>query len=102
MKTLLRLLGGLAMIALLLWWFGTAGLAEAIGHLRPLYLCVYLLLAVAVLVGYSLRWRLVARAVGRTPSLARLVATRLAGDAIGGLVPSAKLAGEPVRIALLR
>jgi uncharacterized protein (TIRG00374 family) len=102
MKTLLRLFAGIAIIALLLWCFGTAGLVEAIANLRPFYLGVYLLLAVAVLVGYSLRWRLVARAVGRTPSLGRLFATRLAGDAIGNLVPSGKLAGEPLRIALLR
>jgi undecaprenyl-diphosphatase len=50
---------------------------------------------------YAVRWRLVIRGVGLTPPLAHLVAARLAGDALGSVVPSARLAGEPVRVAAL-
>jgi uncharacterized protein (TIRG00374 family) len=65
-------------------------------------LAVYALLTALVVLGYALRWRLVARAVGDDPPLGRLVSARLAGDALGSLVPSAKLAGEPLRVALAR
>lgn len=101
-KKLIPALVGIAVLAALLWRFGGAGLADASAGVRPSLLAFYLVLAIAVLLGYALRWWVVARAIGRAPSFARLVIARLAGDAVGGLVPSAKLAGEPIRIALLR
>lgn len=102
MKRPFGLVLGIAILVVLLWRFGIHDLAQAFTHLRPGYLLIYIALAGVVLIGYSLRWRLVARAVGHRPPLARLIAARLAGDAVGALVPSGKLAGEPVRIALLR
>ena len=56
--------------------------------------------AVAVVLGYSLRWRLVMQATAKLPPLRRLVAARLAGDAVGALLPGGKIGGDPVRIAL--
>ncbi|MBI4517698.1 MAG: flippase-like domain-containing protein [Deltaproteobacteria bacterium] len=92
---------GVAVLVGLCWQFGLGELAAAFGRVSPAYLSAYMVLAAVVLVGYSLRWGAAARALGARLPLARLVAARLAGDAVGALVPSAKLAGEPVRIALM-
>ena len=89
-------------VAFLCWYFGLEPVGRALSHASPLDLAAYLLLTAMVVTGYALRWRLVARAVGDDPPLGRLVAGRLAGDAIGTLVPSARLAGEPVRLAFAR
>ena len=53
-----------------------------------------------MLLGYSLRWRLVLCATATSPPVWRLVAARLAGDAVGTLLPGGKLGGDPVRVAL--
>lgn len=92
----------LALLTALVWWFGLQPLAQALANVSARGLAAYLLLTAMVVLGYALRWRLVARAVGGCPPFGRLVAARLAGDAVGSLVPSAKLAGEPLRVALAR
>jgi uncharacterized protein (TIRG00374 family) len=94
--------GGLAALAGLGWWFGWHGVVEALHHATPAGLAVYLALTVIVWCGYTARWWLVARGVGGETAPARMFGARLAGDAVGALVPSARLAGEPVRIALVR
>ncbi len=101
LASLLPLAVGLAVLAGLCWRFGLSELVIAIRHLSPVALAAYLVLGVAVRLGYSWRWDLVARAFGSHVALLRLLRARLAGDAIGALVPSAKLAGEPVRIAMM-
>ena len=92
---------GLAVVALLCRVFGFGELMAALRRATPLYLAMYLACTGCVLCGFALRWRLLAGAVGDREPLLRLMAARLAGDAVGGLVPSAKLAGDPVRAALL-
>jgi glycosyltransferase 2 family protein len=47
------------------------------------------------------RWAILIAGLGPTPSLATLVAYRAAGHTIAGLVPSARLGGEPLRAYLL-
>lgn len=95
------LLLGLVLVALLLWRFGLAELGLALRRLSPADLAVYLAFTVAVVLGYALRWQLVTRSVGREVPLPRLAGARLAGDAVGNLLPSARLAGEPVRVAIV-
>jgi uncharacterized protein (TIRG00374 family) len=102
MTRILAAAAGLSALALLCWWFGVDELALAVRRLDAGNLLVYLALLVAVLLGYCLRWQLVTRALGSALPLGWLVTARLAGDAVGTLVPSAKLAGEPVRMALVR
>ncbi len=92
---------GAAILAVLFWSFGNAGLVESLIRPRIGPLLAYLALAAVVLLGYSVRWGLVARALGAAPPLSRLVSARLAGDAVGTLIPSGQLAGEPVRMALI-
>lgn len=92
---------GVAALAWMSWQFGVAELATALSHVSATRLSVYLIVSLAVVTAHSLRWRLVTRALGDRLPLPRLLAARLAGEAVGGLVPSAKLAGEPVRVALV-
>lgn len=91
---------GLGAVGALFWLFGAGELLGALSLARPGLLLLYLALAVAVLLGYCARWRLVAAALGGPIPWRRLVEARLAGDAVGWLVPSARLAGEPVRVRL--
>jgi len=92
---------GVAALAWMCWQFGLDELITTLGQVSATGLLVYLLLSVAVVVAHSIRWQLVTRALGERVPLSRLVGARLAGDAVGALVPSAKLAGEPVRVALV-
>lgn len=91
----------LAVLGALFWRFGTDELLLALHRAAPTRLAVYLALGVLVVVGYCLRWQAVTRALGAPVALAQLIGARLAGDAVGNLVPSGKLAGEAVRVALL-
>jgi uncharacterized protein (TIRG00374 family) len=92
---------GLVVLAALFWQFGTDELRLAVQRAQPARLAVYLVLAGMATVGCCLRWRAVTQALGAPVALSQLVSARLAGDAVGNLVPSGKLAGEAVRIGLL-
>ena len=98
---LLLLALGAAALAALCWRFGIADVLAACARVRPGYLLVYLLLSLVVVAGHATRWRWVARALGPVPAFGRLVGARLAGDAVGWLVPSGRMTGEPVRVALV-
>jgi len=98
----MRFIVPILLLAALCWWFGLEPVEHALVHASPRGLLVYLLLTAAIVLGAVLRWRLIGRAIGVSVSLGRLVVARLAGDAVGALVPSAKLAGEPLRVALAR
>jgi uncharacterized protein (TIRG00374 family) len=62
---------------------------------------VYVALWLATVVLHAWRWRLILRRLGADLPLARLTRLWLAARAIGALVPSGNLAGEPVRVQLL-
>jgi len=97
-----RLLLPLLLFAVLCWWFGLEPAGRALANASPRGIALYLMLTALVVLAYALRWRVVAHALGARLTLARLVPARLAGDAVGALVPSGRLAGEPVRVALVR
>jgi len=97
----LATLAGLAAVALLCWRFGVADLAAAFHQLSLRCVVIYLTLGSAACVGYALRWRLVARALGAVPALPRFVAARLAGDATGALLPTGRIGGDPLRVGLV-
>jgi uncharacterized protein (TIRG00374 family) len=95
------LLAGLTALGVLCWMFGLDEVLAALARVRPEYLAAYLGVACAVRLAYSLRWWLVARVVGEPPALARCVAARLAGDAVGALIPTGRVGGDPLRVALV-
>lgn len=92
----------LGMLTALFVWFGVAPAADALRQASAVGIARYAVLSAAVLCAYSIRWRRVAGGFGWHPPLRRLLSARLAGDAVGALVPSAKLAGEPVRVLFTR
>jgi len=92
---------GLAAVGYLCSRFGLRDVVAAVRQLTPRYAMPYLGVCMAVLFAFSLRWSVVARAVGARTPVTRLLAVRLAGDAAGALLPGGRIAGDPVRIALL-
>ncbi len=62
---------------------------------------VYLGLWLATVVLHALRWQMVVRRLGTEVPLARLTRLWLAARAVGAVVPSGTLGGEPVRVRLL-
>ena len=95
------LAGGVAVFSLLCWRFGLSPFAAALAQVRPVLLAGYFGLAVLVLCGYTARWFAISRLLGGRSPFARLLAARLAGDAVGSLLPGAKIGGDPVRVALV-
>lgn len=95
------LAAGVGAIALLCWRFGLANLRTAFGHVSVPHLVAYLVFGCAVRLGYGLRWDFVARTLGSSPGLGRLVVARVAGDAVSALLPIGRISGDPVRVALV-
>lgn len=95
------LIAGLAVVVWLCARFGFEDLVAAFQRVNLSYLLLYSCSAVAVLLGYCVRWLLVTRAMGLPVPLKRLVAARLAGDAVGALLPGGKVGGDPLRAALM-
>lgn len=95
------LLAGLGALAVLFARFGLGDLTAAFANLSVSHLALYLALAGVVRLGFGLRWFLVARALGPAPALSRFVAARLAGDAVGALIPAGSVGGDPLRVLLL-
>lgn len=98
--TLLSLLGGVGLLVLLFRWYGS-DLHLSLTQLQPTYVLLYLIALPVVVAAYSARWQMLARALGSRIGLRQLMGARLAGDAVGVLMPSAKVAGDPIRIALV-
>ncbi len=62
---------------------------------------VYLALWLATVVLHAFRWQMILRRLGTDVPLARLTRLWLAARAVGAVVPSGTLGGEPVRVRLL-
>jgi hypothetical protein len=67
----------------------------------PAALPVYLALWSATVLLHAVRWRMVLRRLGTELPLARLARLWLAARAVGSVVPSGTLGGEPIRARLL-
>lgn len=99
--TVVLVVAGLAVAGLLYHRIGVAPVLAAFARMRGGEFLGYLALAFTIRVGYGLRWHRIARHLGTVPSTATLVRARLAGDAIGPLVPLGRLGGDPLRIGLV-
>lgn len=93
-------LTGLGAVYLVWSVFGDS--RAALGQLALTRLPLYLGVVLVIIVLRALRWRIVLERLGIALGLARLARLWLAGRAVGSLIPSATLAGEPVRAELLR
>jgi uncharacterized protein (TIRG00374 family) len=98
LRLVLPALAGMA-AAYVLWRFATD--ASPLPRLVLGALPVYLGLWLATVVLHTVRWRMVLRRLGTDLSLPRLVRLWLAARAVGSVVPSGTLGGEPVRAQLL-
>jgi uncharacterized protein (TIRG00374 family) len=89
-----------AAAAYVLWRFATDASPLPPRLVLPA-LPVYLLLWLATVMLHAVRWRMVLRRLGTELSLLRLTHLWLAARAVGTVVPSGTLGGEPVRAQLL-
>lgn len=97
------LLGGVGILGLLLWHVGITEVVHYLGQIgwaAPLVFLPYLSVALCDAQGWR---RAIPSAAHTAPiPLWRLMLTRLAGEAINNLTPTANLGGEPVKVYLLR
>jgi uncharacterized protein (TIRG00374 family) len=101
---LFALLLGTAILAALLATIGLAEVGRMLGHASLPGLAAFGVATAAVFATYALRARFVLRGLHSAvdPSLATLASFRAAAHAVNFLLPSAHLAGEPVRAVLFR
>jgi len=92
--------GGLAAAAVA--WQTVPASRAALVHLTLGLVPAYLGLMTVTVSLLALRWRRVLESVGVSLPLLRLMQLWLAARAVGSLIPSGTLAGEPVRAYLLR
>ncbi len=96
-------LGGLGLLGLLVW---NIGISEIVAHLRPigwsapLLLVPYIAIALCDAKGWACAIPPAVQA--QKVPLWRLSLTRLAGEAVNNLTPTATLGGEPIKVYLLR
>jgi uncharacterized protein (TIRG00374 family) len=95
------LIAGAALLVALYAVLGVDDVIATLRHVRPGLCTLYLGLGALACLAYSARWRAVARALGDAPPLRRFVEARLAGDAVGAVMPIGRVGGDPVRVALL-
>ena len=94
-------IAGVTGFIVLAWRYGFTQFGRAVTHAQPIDLAVYACVAVAVYLGYGLRWLLVSRTLGARSRLGELVSARIAGDGFGSMLPAARMAGDPVRVVLV-
>ncbi len=101
---LIALLLGTILLAALLASIGLDEVWPLIGRASPVRFAAFVLLSTVVFGAYAVRGYLVLRGIGAPPAppLPTLVAFRAAAHAVNFLLPSAHLAGEPVRALLFR
>lgn len=95
------LAAGLLVIGLLVHHFGLDGVVAAVSEMNPARFALYFVLALGIRIACALRWRIINAAMGARLPLTQLLAARVAGDAVGGLFPAARVGGDPLRILLV-
>jgi putative membrane protein len=102
LRTVLGVLAGTALLALVLYHAGFAAVWDrlrSLGWWSPLILLPYAIISVFDAVG----WRqTLDRAARRLVPFRALYLTRLAGEAVNSVTPTAALGGEPVKAWILR
>ncbi len=96
---------GAALFAFLIWKSGAAETYESLLAFGVLPCAGFVLISLTNFTLYSLRWQIIVNDMvlpsQRVP-LAKIFMHRMSGFAAGYLTPASQVAGEPVRVAMLR
>lgn len=102
---LLAFLVGGGLFALLLWKTGFAETVDALVAFGVLPCIGFIVLSLMNFTLYSLRWQIIINDMlppERHLPLHRVIMHRMSGYAAGYLTPASQVAGEPIRVAMLR
>jgi uncharacterized membrane protein YbhN (UPF0104 family) len=100
-KLLLRLAGGFALLAAVVWFVGPERITGALRRVEPAVFAAALALAVASNVTSAARWAAIARALGLRAPTAPLVPMYFRGMTSNTLLPGATVSGDLLRSAEL-
>jgi uncharacterized membrane protein YbhN (UPF0104 family) len=88
---------GIAGLAWVLRAFGAGALALLSRAPSPGLLVAFTAAVATAIVASAVRWRLLLRTLGTTPTLAQLCAFRAASQSLAAILPGGRLGGEPLR-----
>ncbi len=87
----------LLVIVLLLWWAGIEDVLEILETARPDYFLMAIVVYIASLITWALRWRVLLKSLGVKANFATILEGLLVGIFINNITPGARGGGEPVR-----
>ena len=88
---------GIAVIILLLWWAGIGEVIEILRTARIDYFLLAIVVYVASLITWALRWTVLMRSLDVRPRFREVLGALLVGVFINNVTPGARGGGEPVR-----
>ena len=91
---------GLVLLLLLIRSYADPNLFAELTNLNFVPLFVYFVFGVLIRLLCGLRWYWISKTLGSLLALTPYVAARLAGDAVGILLPSGRMMGDPLRVGL--
>lgn len=100
-KTVLLLLVGIGVLALMVLFIGPEKIESAIQEANPWYLVLAIIIQLAIYGLWTERWAITTASVGITIKRRHLLPMLLVGLAINNLTPSGRGGGEPVRAYIL-
>lgn len=105
-KSMIILFGSLIVSALLIFYvfkkYPIGAVLDAFENITPNLLIWYLVVSVLLMVVFAIRWKILLKAQGiENVTFHELVSYRIVDYGIGYLTPTGKLAGEPIRAAML-
>jgi glycosyltransferase 2 family protein len=97
LKLALRIGGGLALLALVVWYSDPQALAHKLAGADPRWFMLGLALAIGANVVAAIRWAAIARALGMSAPIGRLILIYARGITTNMLLPGATLSGDLLR-----
>jgi hypothetical protein len=97
LKLALRIGGGLALLALVVWYSDPPALVHKLAGADARWFMLALLLAIAANVASAVRWAAIARALGMRAPTGRLILMYARGITTSMLLPGATLSGDLLR-----
>lgn len=100
-KTLLLMLAGIAVLALMVLFIGPGKIESAIQQANPWYLALAVIIQLAIYGIWTERWAVTTSSLNISVKRRHLLPMLLVGLAINNLTPSGRGGGEPVRAYIL-